>query len=486
MKMIKFILNFFRSLRFRIFFADILICLVTVVIMFFTAYHVMIDSPIDNQIEKVSDYAKELATKIRLTAYLANNNTNPDFSKEIKTVADLYEGRILIIDSDLHVVDDSYNTEVGKTLISEEAIKAIKGISSKYINKASGYVELAFPIIDNEAGAGAMADGGIVISFSLKEIYENSHYLRTALLTVCIPGFIVAFLFAVFHSTYLTKPINKVTQSLENVSEGYVESEIPVKGFSEFRKMGDSVNHMISRLSALEESRQEFVSNVSHELKTPITSIKVLADSLLMQPDAPAEVYQEFLGDINNEIDRENQIISDLLALVKLDRKNGDMHIAQVSINELLEIIMKRIKPIAQQQHIELILESYRKVIAEVDEVKLSLAISNLIENGVKYNKEEGYVKVILDSDHKYFTLTVEDNGIGIPKESLGLIFDRFYRVDKMRARQTGGTGLGLSITQSVVLMHKGTIKVESEEGAGTTFIIKIPLSYISEESVDD
>ena len=113
----------------------------------------------------------------------------------------------------------------------------------------------------------------------------------------------------------------------------------------------------------------------------------------------------------------------------------------------------------------------------------MMLAISNLIENAVKYNKEGGWVKVTLDSDHKYFTVNVSDNGIGIPEESQKFIFDRFYRVDKMRARKTGGTGLGLSITKSVILMHNGQLKVDSKEGEGTTFTVKVPLSFVDNRS---
>ena len=156
-------------------------------------------------------------------------------------------------------------------------------------------------------------------------------------------------------------------------------------------------------MKKLDDSRQEFVSNVSHELKTPMTSRKVLADALMAEEDVPAELYKEFLVDITEEIERENKIITDLLSLVKMNQKDGEMHIAQVDINELLEIILKRIKPIAQKRSIELVFESFRPVVAEVDEVKLSLAISNLIENAVKYNIDEGYVRVSLNADHKFF-----------------------------------------------------------------------------------
>ena len=141
---------------------------------------------------------------------------------------------------------------------------------------------------------------------------------------------------------------------------------------------------------------------------------------------------------------------------------------------------MKRLRPIAQKRDVELVYESVRPVTAAVDEVKLTLAISNLVENAIKYNKEHGWVKVKLDADHQFFTIEVADSGIGIPEESLEHIYERFYRVDKSRSREIGGTGLGLAITRNAIIMHRGSIKVVSEEGVGTTFTVKIPLTYIA------
>ena len=128
----------------------------------------------------------------------------------------------------------------------------------------------------------------------------------------------------------------------------------------------------------------------------------------------------------------------------------------------------------------EVVLESYRPVVAEIDEVKLSLAFSNLVENGIKYNIEEGWVHVTLNADHKYFYVTVSDSGIGIPEESIDKIFERFYRVDKSHSREIGGTGLGLAITRNAIVMHRGAIKVKSKEHQGTTFSVRIPLNYIA------
>ena len=237
---------------------------------------------------------------------------------------------------------------------------------------------------------------------------------------------------------------------------------------------------MINRVEQLESSRQEFVSNVSHELKTPITSIKVLADSLLAQEGAPAELYREFMSDITEEIERENKIITDLLSLVKLDRTSGEMNISSININELLELTLKRLRPIASKRNIELIFESFRPVVAEVDEVKLTLAISNLIENAIKYNYDDGWVRISLNADHKFFYVKVSDSGVGIPEDVQDHIFERFYRVDKARSRETGGTGLGLSIARNAILMHRGAIKVYSKEKEGTTFTVRVPLNYIA------
>ena len=196
--------------------------------------------------------------------------------------------------------------------------------------------------------------------------------------------------------------------------------------------------------------------------------------------EVPVELYREFMADISDEIDRENQIIEDLLTLVKMDKSaESQMNIAQVNINRQLEMILKRLRPIARKRNIELIFESMREVTADVDEVKFSLAVNNLVENAVKYNKEDGWVRVTLDADHKFFYLKVADSGIGIPKELTERVFERFYRVDKARSRETGGTGLGLAITKSVVLLHHGAIRVESQEGEGTTFTVRIPLIYI-------
>ena len=144
----------------------------------------------------------------------------------------------------------------------------------------------------------------------------------------------------------------------------------------------------------------------------------------------------------------------------------------------MVEEVLKLVKPIADDSHIDIVFESFRPIMAEVDKIKLSQAVMNLVENAVKYNNEIGWVHVSINSDHQYFYIKVSDNGIGIPEDQLDLIFDRFYRVDKSHSREINGTGLGLALTKSTVILHHGSIKVNSILGDGTTFDIRIPLAY--------
>ncbi|MDU4977416.1 MAG: ATP-binding protein, partial [Hungatella hathewayi] len=261
---------------------------------------------------------------------------------------------------------------------------------------------------------------------------------------------------------------------------GNLDEELSSNAYTETRQITESISKTLKKLKAVDQSREEFVSNVSHELKTPITSIRVLADSLMSMDDVPVELYREFMTDISDEIDRESKIIDDLLALVRMDKTAGtELNIAQVNVNGLLELILKRLRPIAGKRNVELTFESIREVTADVDEVKLSLALNNLVENAIKYNVEGGWVRVTLDADHKFFYVKVADSGIGISEEFQEHIFERFYRVDKARSRETGGTGLGLAITKNIILMHQGAIRLSSKEGEGTTFTVRIPLTYI-------
>lgn len=416
-----------------------------------------------------------LTNLILSTGYLEDTSLDA-VNQEIQRDSNFYNARIIIINKNLDIIKDTYGLEEGKTIISHEVINALRGNSGINTEKNDQYIEMVLPITDSLTKE---THGVLIMNFTIRNINDLSNRLMNNAIIMITSIFISLAAIAFFIASIFMKPLNKLTRSINYLQEGHMDEEIAVEGYNEVRNIQNALNQMLLKIRNLENSRQEFVSNVSHELKTPLTSAKVLADSLLAQEDVPPELYREFLVDITDEIDRENKIINDLLNLVKLDKSASDISISTVNINELLEMVLKRLRPIAKLRNIELVYESYRDVMVEVDEVKMSLAFTNLIENAVKYNLEDGWVRVSLNADHKYFYVKISDSGIGIQEEEQDAIFERFYRVDKARSRGTGGTGLGLSITKNIILMHKGAVKVYSKEGEGTTFTVRIPINYI-------
>lgn len=468
--------NFFKSLRFRILIILIILGIVPSVIVTYTMLHNYQDRAVSMLTETVQDQSEILCNLIIKENYL-NDTGSQTVNTKLEMFADLYNGRVLLADRDFKIVGDTFHTEEGKTLLSSLAVKCFKGEKASNFDLKSKVLEVAVPVQSPDV---QQIQGVMLMTISTIEIGDMMAELeQKGMMLIGIIVVLSVFLSWLL-STILVKPLARVTKAIEDLTDGMQDDAISVPDYTETELITDAFNKMVNRMKILDESRQEFVSNVSHELKTPLTSMKVLADSLVGQQGVPEELYQEFMGDITAEIDRENKIITDLLSLVKMDKKVADLNITHMDINQLLEDILKRLRPIADKRNIDLILDCFRPVEADVDEVKFTLAISNLVENGIKYNVDDGWVRVSLDADHKYFYVTVADSGMGIPEDSIERIFERFYRVDKSHSKEIGGTGLGLAITRSAIAMHHGAIKVFSKEGEGTTFSVRIPLSYIA------
>ena len=437
----------------------------------------MRQSLVEDQMINAQNKCLILINRLVSSDYVGNTAKNPIIDTELSVTAEMFNGRIVIVDRDFKIIADTFNLAEGKLNISQEVLKAYSGEEQSSYNRKKDYFSLAFPIPGKDENESA--EGVLLLTASTENIDLLEARVTEKITFFQLVVFWVVAVFGLLAAGLLLKPFIRLKKVLGAVAEGDLEQDIRVDTYRETKEISEAVSQTLRKLKAVDQSRQEFVSNVSHELKTPITSIRVLADSLMGMEDVPEELYREFLSDISDEIDRESKIIDDLLTLVKADKSNAELNVEQININGLLEQILKRLRPIAKKRNIELVLESIREVSADVDEVKLSLALSNLVENAVKYNHEEGWVHVTLDADHKFFYVKVSDNGIGISQEDQEHVFERFYRVDKARSRETGGTGLGLAITKSIILMHQGAIKLQSKEGEGTTFTVRIPLNYI-------
>ena len=467
--------NPFRSLKMLVFLSFFLLAVGAMLVFNIVLKHSYTDKSMEEKLQLVQNQCSILGNQI-LANQFTIDTMQSNLNVEIDQLANVWDGRILIMDSTYKIVKDTYTIDQNNYMIYDEVVHVMRGEKDKNIRMLDDYAEIIVPIVNSEK----VTNGVMIAMVSLKDIDDTNVYIARQANILIILFAVLACVAAFIIANISVKDIKILNEQILTLNQGHLESLQVKSRFNELTRLTDSFNVLLNKMQVLEDSRQEFVSNVSHELKTPITSMKVLADSLLMQEEVPNEVYREFMTDIVEEIDRENKIITDLLTLVKMDKKAAGLNIEPVNINALLELLLKRIKPLAAKRNIEVVFESFREVIGEVDEVKISLAFSNLIENAVKYNEDGGSVHVSLNADHKFFYVKVQDNGVGIPEECQAQVFERFYRVDKARSRETGGTGLGLAITRNAILMHKGAIKLYSEPGEGTTFTVRIPLKYVS------
>jgi len=447
-------------------------------------------SIINNRKSDMQNQSLILSSKLSRLGYLRAKEKDPGVETEMDSVANMFNGRILIVDQDYRIVRDSFNLAVGKYHIAPEVLKCFQGNSINKYNAELNYIVQTTPIYDsvseeaNRQSASGSKDGktidGVLLFLSSTEntkslIGEFSNKMLILDMIIVL----VLLLFSIVLSSFLMKPLIELRNKLGKVEQGDMDQDMTQDTYVVTQQISSEISQTIQKLKDMDKSKDEFVSNVSHELKTPITSIRVLADSLMSNEDTPVETYREFMKDISKEVDRESEIIDDLLNLVKTDRSAVVLNRTSVNMQVMLEQIMKRLRPIAKVNNVELMLESVREVTADIDEVKFSMAITNMVENAIKYNVKGGWVKVTLDADHQFCYITIVDSGIGIPNSDQEFVFDRFYRVDKARSRESGGTGLGLSISKNIIMLHKGIIKLTSEPDKGSSFLVRIPLNYI-------
>ena len=324
--------------------------------------------------------------------------------------------------------------------------------------------------------ADGVVQGVLLYSSPVQEMMDRLASLQTRMVVYFLIAAAAAMVFALIFSRVLTRPIVSLTKSIQRMGHGDLSVRVPVKGSGELRRLSETFNTMSEKLQMLDTSRNQFVSNASHELKTPLATMKILLENIIYQPEMDADMRTEFLTDINKEIDRLNSIISDLLTLVSMDSKAMRLNRTTFSLAQVITDTAHRLQPVAETHHQELKLALNDRCEMYADCAKLTQVVYNLMENAIKYTQEGGTVKVRLIRSGRDAVMTVTDNGPGIPREDQAHIFDRFYRVDKARSRETGGTGLGLSIVHQMVLMHGGSVSVESEEGKGSTFTVELPI----------
>ena len=291
----------------------------------------------------------------------------------------------------------------------------------------------------------------------------------------------VALVMSVIVSGAITRRIAALLRAIRIVREGEYGHRVVIKGGDELSQLAGEFNELTGRLQTTEEVRRRFVSDASHELKTPLASIRLLTDSILQTGDMDPATVKDFVSDIGEEAERLTRISEKLLTLTRMDSAVAVAEVP-VDVKRVVEKVEHMLTPLADEGEVTVETDLQEDCMVLATEDDLYQIAFNLMENAVKYNLPGGSVTVTLRGAGDLVTLTVEDTGVGIPEEDLGKVFDRFYRVDKARSRAAGGTGLGLSIVRDTVRQHGGAVTVRRRESEGTCFEVAFPRWYGEEK----
>ena len=416
--------------------------------------------------------ANQISGRITNSNYFINDSWDQEFNQELQVLSEKGNYRILVIEGSGVVVKDSASRDTGKTYLVPEVIEALN-TNDVAKRQPDGSVYAVASIVDENS----QRVGAVLIVASTEELVNTVNDIRHKAYFLFLGIIFLVGIIMFFMARIFTDPLKRMMRVIIKMSEGHWEQRIEVneKRHNEINNLAVACNNMAEKLQQVETTRQHFVSNVSHELKTPLSSIKVLSESILLQDGVPIEMYQEFLQDINSEVDRMTAIINDLLTLVRLDQKEIPISFTETNLTLLMADIVKRLQPLAKEKEIGIIYDDTKEVLADVDSMKITLALSNLVDNAIKYTLDGGTVIISIDADHQNAFVTVSDTGVGIPDDEISKIFERFYRIDASRSQRIPGTGLGLSLAREIVRVHGGTLTLEQTDDSTNSFAVSLP-----------
>ena len=378
--------------------------------------------------------------------------------------------RLVVTDSTGNAIYDSLNQALGQYLLLPEILDALACNDVFFWEYGDGVTKsrAACPILSHGLTVGCV--------YLLEYDAEQGQLIKTLQvnvlqITVMLELFVL--IFSLIYATQFSRRLKRITNSMKIIQEGDYTHKVSMGGNDELTLLGNEFNDLTERLQTSEQKRRRFVSDASHELKTPLASIKLLTDSIL-QNDMDGETIREFVGDIGDEAERLNRMTAKLLSLTKVD---GQIHEESeiICMGPTIRRAARRLSVIADQAGIDVHLDLENDTPILILEDDLYQIVYNLMENGMKYNVFGGSLTVRLSREEDNAILEVTDTGMGIPEEALGHIFERFYRVDKARSRQSGGSGLGLAIVHAIVERSRGEIHVTSQMGKGSTFRVSFP-----------
>jgi two-component system OmpR family sensor kinase len=478
----------FVSIRWKVLLAFFLIIGLSSFVMARTMTRLMSDYMVDQRVRSDRAGLEKWAVQAAPLLFAADTET---LSWRMAEAGREMNGRVLLIDRDGKVQTDTFHEANGTRVNVPEVADVLSGAASvghgvyslDSGEKAKEGQLKAFGIGDewvsySTASLVHASDviGVIMLVSSAREMVKSMNTVRENMLMIYAAVVLAALLSGMIFTRVITKPIGELTAVIRQMSKGTFSARVPEHGSGEIRQLASAFNSMSEKLETLDQSRNQFVSNASHELKTPLATMKIMIESLIYQPEMEQELRTEFLTDVNLEIDRLSRIVSELLTLVHADSHSMKLDREKMSLSAVVKETAHRLEPLIEQKKQTLSLQLQDSGDMFADREKLKQVVYNILDNAVKYTHEGGQVQVSLQRVGRDVLLQITDDGPGIPRDSLPHVFDRFYRVDRARSRESGGTGLGLSIAQQIVALHGGIIRVDSEEGKGTTFTVELPL----------
>lgn len=371
------------------------------------------------------------------------------------------------------------DNRAGDKFITKEAQLAMSGkeVFYSYFSNNTFSFFMLVPIFNDGS-----INGFIYLQNDNAALGRDYLQIRTTLYFISAVLCILPLLLGIFISIGLDTKVKAIIKSVKKAKAGDYENRIEIKGNDEFAVLGNELNELCIIQLKTEEMRRRFVSDASHELHTPLASIKLLSDSILQTPDMGPENIKEFLLDINNEIDRLTRISGKLLQITRFDDLEGKTSLTPLDLKPIIDEVCRMLKPFAAATNRKIRCELAPDCIVSANFDLVYQIFYNLIENALKYGGENRTVYVYLYKRDGQAVVIVDDEGEGIPEDDLLKIFDRFYRVDKARSRTTGGTGLGLSIVKSAVHHCNGTVEAQNRKSGGARFIVKFPLHKTDNE----
>ncbi len=403
--------------------------------------------------------------------------TEENVSAALSSMTETGVNRLLVTDTAGRILYDSRKEggAVGKYAFYSEIAEALWGNDAFYCtyDEQAFFSRMAEPVVyHNEiVGAVYVYEYDTAQAELLKGFQQN-------LLTISLIVAILVLVLSFSLSRMLTRSISNLLTAIRQVREGAYSTRAEVRGGDEIAQIAAEFNSLTDRLSITEEARRRFVSDASHEMKTPLAGIQLMSDSILQTEDMNPAMVREFVSDIGQEAQRLNRITEHLLALTRLDSGSVEAvtDATATAVEQVCQRVVRMLGVVAREKGVALTYECDERAIVRATEDDVHQVLYNLMENGIKYSANGGFVHTRATVEGDFVTITVEDNGIGIPEADRPHIFDRFYRVDKMRSRAVGGTGLGLSIAKDTVEYRGGSIAVDGRgDNLGTVFTVRLP-----------